>query len=260
MVKSVSQHQRGFTLIEMSIVLVIIGLIIGGILKGQELIESSRQKNVISQIDRLKAGTTSFVDRFRGLPGDFSRRELLPNSGMLAGGNDDGIIGVPQASADGLATTADSVLGTENAQYFNMLLATGMGVNGQVTSGVTIACFSGLCPTASPLPSSAFPATGLTMHYGTHEGGATTGTAQSKRSHWLLLSRIGAMGALAGGTADGAVSPERGFQIDNKYDDGSAGGGNIRTTFANGTGCGGATTEYVATTSSIECHLLFAVE
>ena len=53
-------RQRGFTLIEMSIVLVIIGLIIGGILKGQELIESARIKNVISQIDTIQAATNAF--------------------------------------------------------------------------------------------------------------------------------------------------------------------------------------------------------
>src|SRR3954469_15654947 len=88
-----SLDQRGFTLIEMSIVLVIIGLIIGGILKGEELIESARQKNVISQIDALKAGTTTFVDRFKSLPGDYSGATANLNTGVVAG-DDNGYIGL----------------------------------------------------------------------------------------------------------------------------------------------------------------------
>src|SRR5262249_49069165 len=67
-----SAAQKGFTLIEMSIVLVIIGLIIGGILKGQEIVESSRQKNFITQLDSTRAAVNTFVDRYRALPGDFN--------------------------------------------------------------------------------------------------------------------------------------------------------------------------------------------
>lgn len=67
------RHQSGFTLIEIAIVLVIIGLLLGGILKGQELINSARVRNVISQMDGTKAAFFGFQDRYRALPGDFSR-------------------------------------------------------------------------------------------------------------------------------------------------------------------------------------------
>lgn len=66
-----SRH-RGFTLVEIAIVLVIIGLLLGGVLKGQELITSARVRNLISQQDGVKAAFFGFQDRYRALPGDYS--------------------------------------------------------------------------------------------------------------------------------------------------------------------------------------------
>jgi prepilin-type N-terminal cleavage/methylation domain-containing protein len=63
---------QGFTLIEIAIVLVIIGLLLGGVLKGQELITSARVRNLISQQDGIKAAFFGFQDRYRGLPGDYA--------------------------------------------------------------------------------------------------------------------------------------------------------------------------------------------
>jgi type II secretory pathway pseudopilin PulG len=59
-------------MIEVAIVLVIIGLLLGGVLKGQELITSARVRNLISQQDDIKAGYYGFQDRFRALPGDYT--------------------------------------------------------------------------------------------------------------------------------------------------------------------------------------------
>ena len=66
------RKQSGFTLIEIAIVLVIIGLLLGGVLKGQELITSARVRNLISQQDGIKAAYFGFLDRFRALPGDYN--------------------------------------------------------------------------------------------------------------------------------------------------------------------------------------------
>jgi prepilin-type N-terminal cleavage/methylation domain-containing protein len=63
---------RGFTLIEIAIVLVIIGLLLGGVLKGQELITGARVRNLISQQDGIKAAFFGFQDRYRALPGDYA--------------------------------------------------------------------------------------------------------------------------------------------------------------------------------------------
>lgn len=57
---SMSNHQRGFTLIEIAIVLVIIGLLLGGVLKGQELVTSARVRNLISAQDGVKAAFFGF--------------------------------------------------------------------------------------------------------------------------------------------------------------------------------------------------------
>ena len=69
------RKQHGFTLVEIAIVLVIIGLLLGGILKGQELITSARVRNLITQIDGVKTAFYGFQDRYRALPGDFSQAD-----------------------------------------------------------------------------------------------------------------------------------------------------------------------------------------
>ena len=66
------KQQSGFTLIEIAIVIVITGLLMGWVLKGQELITSARVRNLISQQDGIKAAYFGFLDRFRALPGDYT--------------------------------------------------------------------------------------------------------------------------------------------------------------------------------------------
>jgi prepilin-type N-terminal cleavage/methylation domain-containing protein len=89
------RKQQGFTLIEIAIVLVIIGLLLGGILQGQSLINSARVRNLISQVDGVKAAFYGFQDRYRALPGDFSQADtLIPGEtiGTTFNGNGNGQI------------------------------------------------------------------------------------------------------------------------------------------------------------------------
>ncbi len=62
--------QAGFTLVEIAIVLVIIGLLLGGILKGQEMITQAKIKNVVNDFNGITAAVNSYQDRYRALPGD----------------------------------------------------------------------------------------------------------------------------------------------------------------------------------------------
>jgi prepilin-type N-terminal cleavage/methylation domain-containing protein len=69
-IKQQSRKQRGFTLIEIAIVLVIIGLLLGGVLQGQQLIENSRVKSATNDLNGLSAAAFSYQDRYGRLPGD----------------------------------------------------------------------------------------------------------------------------------------------------------------------------------------------
>ncbi len=85
--------QKGFTLIEIAIVLVIIGLLLGGVLKGQELITSARVRNIISQQDGVKAAFFGFLDRYRAYPGDYGQASTtIPGCTACQNGNNDGQI------------------------------------------------------------------------------------------------------------------------------------------------------------------------
>jgi len=86
-------QQSGFTLIEIAIVLVIIGLLLGGVLKGQELITAARVRNVISTQDGIKAAYFGFLDRYRALPGDYSNAIAnIPGCATCTNGNNNGQI------------------------------------------------------------------------------------------------------------------------------------------------------------------------
>lgn len=64
--------QTGFTLIELAIVLVIIGLLLGGVLRGQELINSAKVKNMARDFQNVQVYIYGYQDKFKALPGDDS--------------------------------------------------------------------------------------------------------------------------------------------------------------------------------------------
>lgn len=65
-------NQRGFTLVEIAIVLVIIGLLLGGVLKGQELINSAKVKNFATDFRSIPLFIYGYQDKYKALPGDDS--------------------------------------------------------------------------------------------------------------------------------------------------------------------------------------------
>ena len=79
------KNQKGFTLIEIAIVLVIIGLLLGGVLKGQELIQNARVRNIISQQEGVRAAYFGFQDRYRGVAGDYPSALAIQNIPGMSG-------------------------------------------------------------------------------------------------------------------------------------------------------------------------------
>jgi prepilin-type N-terminal cleavage/methylation domain-containing protein len=122
-----NRKQQGFTLIEIAIVLVIIGLLLGGILKGQELITSARVRNLISQQDGVKAAFFGFQDRFRAFPGDYTAAttNIVGVAATAACGNGNG-------NGNGRVETA----GLENVLAWEHLSKAGFITEGPTTSPV----------------------------------------------------------------------------------------------------------------------------
>jgi len=62
--------QKGFTLVELAIVMVIIGLMIGAVLKGQAMIDDAKQKRLMNDIQGISAAYFTYYDRYNAIPGD----------------------------------------------------------------------------------------------------------------------------------------------------------------------------------------------
>lgn len=82
------RNQRGFTLVEIAVVLLIIGLLAGAVLASRELIDASKVRTLIAELDAAKTAYFGFVDRYRGPPGDYARATTaIPNATVNGDGN-----------------------------------------------------------------------------------------------------------------------------------------------------------------------------
>ncbi len=78
-------NQRGFTLVEIAIVLAIVGLVLGGVFQGQALVDSARVRAMSTEISGIQTAMLSFQDRYRAIAGDFSKASLQIDSAAVAG-------------------------------------------------------------------------------------------------------------------------------------------------------------------------------
>ena len=90
-------RQSGFTLVEVAVVLVIVGLLLGGILKGRELINSARVRNLANTTSSIQAAYFGFIDRYHRVPGDWNAADATTAIGVTisTGGNDNGRLDNP---------------------------------------------------------------------------------------------------------------------------------------------------------------------
>jgi prepilin-type N-terminal cleavage/methylation domain-containing protein len=201
------RSQAGFTLVELAIVLVIIGLIIGGILKGQELIESARMKSTLTDIDAIRAATATFQDKYGGLPGDYYEGQAqlgTPNGITWSAPACDG--GNQRCDGDGMiegnGITNETLLFWQHLALGNMI------------SGIEVAAAPDTSMGAG-IPSAAIGG-GLAVQR-QNVGGRTT--------HWM---RLGTAANLTTGVATG----QQADTIDSKIDDGRPSTGSVRVTTA----------------------------
>ena len=117
--------QRGFTMVEVAIVLVVVGLLVGGVLKGQEMITNSKLKRLENDNVGISAAMLSYQDRYRMMPGDDDLAQLR-FSIYTDGSNDPTpaeINGNGDAIIDGDWMAAPN---TETANFWKHLRAAGL--------------------------------------------------------------------------------------------------------------------------------------
>ncbi len=110
--KSMKSQQSGFTLVEIAIVLVIIGLLLGGILKGQELINSAKVKGLAQDFRNIQTALYGYQDRYKAIPGDHATAATAVN-GATTATTPAGTIGNGQING-----TWDSATNTDESRLF----------------------------------------------------------------------------------------------------------------------------------------------
>jgi len=213
------RKQSGFTLVEIAIVLVIVGLILGGVLKGQEMISNARVRSVVDQTTAIQTAVYAFQDRYRALPGDY-RQASTNITGVTASQNGGG---------NGFVDT-----NAERGFFWLHLGAAGFitgSFDGAPVANNNLVCNSTTCPT------NAF---GGAMKY----SWGRTAAGATGNAHELRIGRNIPVTILA--------------EIDRKIDDGVPTQGTFRgdtgsTTPANCYSGSGATGVYNATSGEQDC-------
>lgn len=153
------RSDAGFTLVEIAIVLVVVGLLLGGILKGQEMVVQARIKNVIADFSGLSLAHYAYQDRYRATPGDDPRASRW--SGTPVGDGDGTVAGDYNSSISNAESRlwwhhlrlSGFVAGTGEQQPLNAVsgmlgVQTGMGTG----SGTALGGFSGVIVCSANLP------------------------------------------------------------------------------------------------------------
>ncbi len=262
---------HGFSLVELSIVLVVLGLLTGGILTGQALIRTAELRSVVSDFQRYEGSVTTFKDKYFQLPGDMTN--AIDFWGAADSGDGAGDDCVNATSTNGLTCNGDGNgllmhtdsdpsggYSTTNApEWFHawVQMSNAGLVNGTYT-GRRVADHRQAVPGAN-VPASKISGAGFTLMSCT----AACGPDWYPDDQDLMIF----FGAMASGweTNSPALLAEEAWGIDKKLDDGRPGLGNIRTLTDNAdcvtvTGAGNQmTAEYDLQTDSIACSLIYSL-
>jgi prepilin-type N-terminal cleavage/methylation domain-containing protein len=245
--------QAGFTLVELAIVMIIIGLLIAGVLKGQELIGNARVTATVAQIKGIDAATSTFKDTYAGLPGDLTTPNArLPNCAANCGavaGNGDGVLGTAAAPQ---AFGGAPAVASEQGEYFPQLnsadLLTGIiPANGAAFGGVFPQAKIdgvGLIAGSVPVPSLAVMPVALAALFTAVPSG-------------LYLSITSSATAASGAGTLGLI-PTQASRIDTKLDDGNPTSGSVIGYGA--ATCGTAAAGYITSTTTNVCGLYVRIQ
>jgi prepilin-type N-terminal cleavage/methylation domain-containing protein len=253
MSKHITTHrsQAGFTLVELAIVMIIIGLLIGGVLKGQELIKNAQVTSTIAQLKGIDGATSSFRDMYNGLPGDIANPTTrLPNctTGVCAG--------TTAASwGDNVLNTVPGVApGTEATAYFVHLS------HADLLTGVNPAAVAGECGTwGACFPEASIRGAGIMVGSSAGNVALATSTAANAdvaRGTYLTLT-AGPNLAMPGGAGAGGLTPNQAARIDTKVDNGQPLTGSV---IYGGNGNCIANTSYNEQLTSSECNLYVRIQ
>jgi len=246
--KAYYKDSAGFTLVELAIVMIIIGLLVGGVLKGQELINSAKVNRTVAQIKEFDAAISTFREMYRALPGDIMQPELLlpgcaAANGCTNAGNGDGRLDTQPYS--------DPAVGSETETFF-VHLATANLITGMKADGSNPDVWDVYYPSAPINGGGYHPtwSTGLANDFAGTLGPATAARPGLYLS--LIKTPISAEWSV--------LTPSQAQRIDTKLDDGAPGHGDVRAgTEGGGTNCG-TDLAYAETETAETCYLHIRIQ
>jgi prepilin-type N-terminal cleavage/methylation domain-containing protein len=217
------RRQQGFTLIELSIVLVIIGLIVGGVLVGQDLIKAAEIRATISQVEKYNASVNTFRTKYNGMPGDLTADNanafgFVTRTGSPGRGDGNGLIDT--------STGSGTVFGQEPALFWNDLSVANL-VDGS---------FTGI-DSASPIATTTSTVSTVMPPAKLGRGNYITVGSTGGLNYYLLAGITGTSASSGAYQLNMNLTPIQAYNIDVKLDDGLPLTGTVqaRGTAASGT-------------------------